>query len=179
MAHGTSGVGGEPKNTKRVPRRALRFESVAEVRAEVDRLERAHEAGTLRTTGNWSAGQNLLHLAEWVQMYQRLDFPEVPWFVRIAGRLMRGRMVNKGFPAGMPGPGNKPYDLPACTFEAGAAKYREALDVLESADLSHDNPLFGRMSRDDAVRIQLRHAELHLGFFDPGSGDAETGANAG
>ena len=48
--------------TDKAERRSLEFATVADLRREIDRLVAADNAGTLRTTGNWSAGQVFQHV---------------------------------------------------------------------------------------------------------------------
>ena len=55
-------------DTGKVPgRRPLRFESIDQVLAEVDRLVEAERAGQLKRLGNWTLGQVLGHLAVWAE----------------------------------------------------------------------------------------------------------------
>ena len=42
-------------NTKKAPHRELNLETVDELSAELDRLQSAHESGTLAATGNWAS----------------------------------------------------------------------------------------------------------------------------
>ncbi|MEQ8770135.1 MAG: DUF1569 domain-containing protein [Phycisphaerales bacterium] len=155
-------------NTKQADRRPLRFESLDDVRAELDRLETAHNGPGLRVTGNYSPGQNFNHLAKWVEVYETREFgPRPPWFVRLYGRLVKKKFIREGFPPGLPGPGNKPQPEPEASFEQGVARYRAKLDALESLDLAHHNPMFGPCTHEESMQVQLRHAEHHLGFIHP------------
>ncbi len=155
-------------NTKNADRRALRFGSLGDIRAELDRLEAAHRGPGLRATGNYSPGQNLNHLAKWVEVYETREFgPRPPWFVRVIGRLMKPGIIKNGFKPGLTGPGNKTQPEPEASFEEGVANYRAKLDVLETLDLAHHNPMFGPCTHDESMQVQLRHAELHLGFLHP------------
>lgn len=157
-------------NTKKAERRKLRFESLDDIRAELDRLEVAHAGAGLRHTGNYSPGQNFNHLAKWVEVYETREFgPRPPWFVRVIGKMMKGKIVRDGFGPGLSGPGNKAQPEPDTTFEDGIARYRSKLDVLETLNLEHENPMFGPCTHDQAMQVQLRHAELHLGFLHPNS----------
>ena len=151
--------------------RVLRFNTIDDYATELDRLEAAHAAEGLRTTGSWSPAQNLHHLARWIEMYETGRLPEgVPWFVRMVGVLIKGRVLRKGFPKGLQGPDGKAQPEPDNGFEQSLAFLRSKLDVLRTEDLSHRNPFFGRMSREDCVALQLRHGEHHLGFLHPVSG---------
>ena len=47
-------------------RRKLRYQSIDELLADMDRIAAADKAGKLRCTGNWTAGQAMGHLAAWI-----------------------------------------------------------------------------------------------------------------
>ena len=53
-------------DTKTASRRALHFNTIPDAIAEADRLAAADRAGKLKQLGNWTLGQNLGHLASWV-----------------------------------------------------------------------------------------------------------------
>ncbi len=51
------------------------------------------------------------------------------------------------------------------TIEAGR-RLLAALERLQSDEVAKfDSPAFGAMSHQDRIALNLRHAELHLGFF--------------
>ena len=79
--------------------------------------------------------------------------------------MMRGRILNKGMM-----PGVKVGRLPGGTVgldevapEEGLARWRVAMQLLEASAPSIDNPAFGRLTHEEWVKLNLRHAELHLG----------------
>ncbi len=146
--------------------RTLRFHSLDDLTAELDRLEAAHHATGVTASGNYSPGQNFHHLARWIRIYETPEkLPTPPIHFRIVGRFMKGRILTKGFPKGLQGPDGKPQPEPETSFDAGLAELRDAVALLRDRDLSHKNPFFGRMSREDCVQLHLRHAEHHLGFL--------------
>ena len=53
-------------------------------------------------------------------------------------------------------------------FEQGLERLRRALDRLEGTCPARESPAFGPMSREDKVRMNLRHGELHQSFLHPG-----------
>lgn len=157
----------EQKNTKRAPRREVRFGSLGDLGAELDRLERVHSEGKLSYSGNYTPGQALHHLARWAERYTTGDLPtDLPLPIKIFGRVLGGRLLNKGFPAGLAGPTGQRQPEPDVSFEDGLAYLRAQTSLIEASDLAHKNPMYGRMTHDDVVKLHLRHAELHLSFLD-------------
>jgi hypothetical protein len=50
--------------------------------------------------------------------------------------------------------------------QAAAQRLLAALTRLKSPELApHASPAFGPMSHEDRIRLNLRHAELHLGHL--------------
>src|SRR5437762_3012972 len=67
---------------KVIGRRVLRFESIEQMMAEVDRLVEAERTGRLGCLGNWTLGQTLGHLATWTE-YAYTGAPlKVPFFIK-------------------------------------------------------------------------------------------------
>ena len=53
--------------TKVKERRKLQFGTIDDCLQELGRLEQAERQGNLKTLGNWTAGQNLSHVAAWIE----------------------------------------------------------------------------------------------------------------
>jgi len=152
-------------------RRALRFESIDEVLVEVERVVASDAAGTLRRTGTWTPGQVLGHLAAWIEYgYDGYPLKPPPFFIRWILRARLQKMLAGGMPAGVRIPGvagGTTGAEPQATAEA-AGRLRRAFERLRSGEeCPYDSPAFGAMSHADRVRLNLRHAELHLGFLHP------------
>ncbi|MBK8267345.1 MAG: DUF1569 domain-containing protein [Planctomycetes bacterium] len=156
---------------KVIEHRKLHFASIDECIAEVDRIVAADQAGTLRRLGNWTAGQNLAHLASWIE-YAYVGFPlkRPPFFVRWVLKFMVGKYARDGMPKGVKIPGTERGtfgmdDIP--TAEA-AERYKKALARLKNGEPSrYHSPGFGQVSESVRLQLMLRHAELHLGFLVP------------
>ncbi len=156
-------------NTRKAQRRTLRFDTIAQLREELARLEAANAAGTLKTTGNWSVGQILGHLAAWID-YAYDGYPmSPPLWVRAMGRLMKPFVTGMSMP-----PGVRIYGAPAGTyggenleFAEGLRRMRAALDRLEKSAPTRPSPMFGRFSHEGWKRLNLNHAALHLGYVHP------------
>lgn len=159
-------------DTRRVKdRRTLRFENFDQVIADAQSLAEAERGGTLRATGNWSLGQAIGHLAFWANApfdgYP--DMPKMPWLMRKLLPLFKNRFLNKGMPVGV-----RIRGVPAGTFgtepmetDQALAALRSALGRMASQQPTALNPIFDHMTHDEWIKLNLRHAELHLSFFHP------------
>jgi len=151
-------------------RRTLRFASIDELLADIDRIVEADKAGKLRRTGNWTAGQAFGHLAAWLN-YAYEGYPiNPPWFIRLLIRTRKKKYLHDGMAAGVRIPGSKDgtFATEALTTDEGAARLRQALARLKSGEPpKFDSPAFGKMPCDERVAINLRHAQLHFSFLHP------------
>jgi hypothetical protein len=147
-------------------RRELMFHSIDEVLREVDALLEGARAGRVKTCGNWTLGQILNHLAAWAE-YSYTGMPmKVPWFVRLLLRGRRHKFINEPMRAGVRIPkveGGTLATEPA-EVEPAAGRYRAVLERLKREHPNRKHPIFGDMPHEDWIKLQLRHAELHLGF---------------
>lgn len=154
-------------DSRSLPWRKLRFESVAELREELDRILAAERSGRLRVTGNWTPGQILGHLAAWIEFgYVGFPMKPPPWIIRVLIRLKLKSYLRDGMPRGVRIPGIPEGTLATERIPTAdaAARYRAALDRLEREPARFDSPAFGKVSDADRVALNLRHAELHLGY---------------
>lgn len=152
-------------------RRKLRFESFDEAIRDADALAAAERDGTLRQLGNWKLGQAIGHIAFWANApfdgYPQA--PPLPWLLRMIATLFKNFFLNKRIPAG----GRIP-SIPAGTFgvdviptDEAVASLRRAFDRLAAQQPTHPNPVFGELTHQEWIKLNLRHAELHLSFFHP------------
>lgn len=152
-------------------RRTLKLADPAALLAEIDRLLDAERAGRVRTLGNWSLAQILDHLAIAIEFsYSGAPFqPPLP--IRLFGRIGK-RVSYKGIVSLMLRPG---FKLPAkaralepqpdSNLERAAARLKAQVTRLRNGEASqHPNVLLGRLTLEQLIYLQLRHAELHLGF---------------
>lgn len=146
-------------------RRQLRFESLDELAAEVDRLA----AGPVRCLGNWSFGQICRHLA--MVMNQSIDgVPfRAPFPLGLIAPLFKSWFLNRGFPAGGRFPTKaKQYLEPGAVDDAaGVSELRAAIARQNRETARQPSPFFGAMTLEDWTKLHLRHAELHLSFVVP------------
>lgn len=155
-------------NTGKVDRRKLRFENLDQLLGELDRIQQAHESDRIKLQGNWSLGQILSHLAAWIE-YGYVGYPmkPPPFFIRWILKLMVRKYLNSGMPSGVKIPGTKEgtFGQDDVPVEQAMQRLRENIERLKSREpASFDSPAFGPMSHDDRITLNLRHAELHLGF---------------
>lgn len=148
-------------------RRKLRFHSIDEVLTDVDKLLAAERAGKLARIGNWSFGQTLGHLAAWAG-YCFDGYPIKPpkvigWILR----LRRNRFIHSAMPAGVriPGTTDGTIGLDPLSTEEGYVRFRRAFERLKSNRLPDRHPFLGKMTHEDWIALNLRHAELHLSFI--------------
>jgi hypothetical protein len=150
-------------------RRKLRFNSIDEVLAEAERLAAAEREGRVTQLGNWTLGTILNHLATWAE-FPLCGYPpsiRAPLPVRMILRLMRNKILTQGM---MPGivirgiPGGTLGIEPAATGQS-LPRYRTALEQLRTTCPTVVNPVFGKLSHNQWLQLNLRHAELHFGYL--------------
>lgn len=155
-------------NTKTAPRRVLSFRTVDDALAEVARLKAAHDAGRLRTTGNWSPGQNLGHIAGWIDFgYEGYPPGRPPFFVRWYLKVFRKKFLygqaKPGF--NLPGIDGGTFARDEMDFQTGHDRLVAALTRMKAAAPTHHSPAFGPLTHEQYQQLHLRHAELHMGFL--------------
>ena len=169
MRNTRCGTPGAADRAKGAGRRALRFESIDQMMAEVDRLVEAERAGLLRSVGNWTLGQALNHLAVWAG-YSYTGVPlKLPFYVRWFLRLRKRKILYGAMRPGVRVPGVEGGTLatePVPVDEA-LGRLRRVMNRLKTEAPTIPDTRFGWLTRDEAIAINLRHAELHLGFLVP------------
>ena len=151
-------------------RRKLTFASLDEVAADAENLlARGYDRA-----GNWDLAQVAGHVAEWMR-YPLDGFPKAPllirpmlWLMKVTtGRKMRDRILAEGFSAGGR---TMPETVPPSGGDAAAAvaKLKEVVARWKAhAGEVYPSPLFGAMTKDTALQLQLKHAAHHLSFLVP------------
>lgn len=149
-------------STATASRRKVRYESFEHVVSDAERAVREKSA----TTGNWSLGQILEHLA--IANEKTIDgfgF-QAPFPIRMLGPFFKNRLLEKGLT-----PGFQLSNKGAAVLVPGETDDKAALDHLrrsferlQSESKRSPHPFLGRMSLDESNRLCLRHAELHMSF---------------
>lgn len=155
-----------PINVKKAKRRTLHFESFDEVLAEAESF-----TDDWTTTGNWTAAQNVYHVAFGIQMLNHGCEMSAPLGMKIFGRLLKlFGMHIKPIQPGIKPPKKiteafwPPEDV---SLDEAKAKLRDEIAYAKEHGMHHPSPLFGKLTPDEALKINLRHAELHFSFVHP------------
>ncbi|MBX3407465.1 MAG: DUF1569 domain-containing protein [Phycisphaeraceae bacterium] len=169
------GTPGAVDTSRTKQRRDLRFADSAAMWADIERIVESERAGTLRRAGNWTVGQSLGHLATWAELPYDGYPPELkpPWWLKFIMRPFKDRFLG---PKGSMPPGVRIPGVPGGTIgtepmetEAAIERLRRAWARLEAAHPGIPNPVFGELTHQQWIRLNLGHAELHLGFLHPGA----------
>jgi hypothetical protein len=148
-------------------RRILRFNSLDEVLAEVERLAESDRAGRLGRLGNWTLGQAVGHLATWAE-YAYTPVPlNPPFWVKWLLRMRKQQFLREPMPAGVRIPGIEGGTLgtEVVPLDEAVEQYRRVLERLRREPPTVPSPVWGLLTQEEAIAGTLRHAELHLGFF--------------
>lgn len=153
-------------------RRKLRFESPEQAIAEARRLVDAENAGRLERSGNWTLGQNLAHLSAWLTFaFEGVpDVVKPPALLKFMMRNMfLGMILNKGMMSGVRISGLKEGTLGQDDIPAGEALARleKAWTRMKASKPPHPNVLFGDLTHEQWIKLNLRHCELHMSFMHP------------
>lgn len=152
-------------------RRVLRFASLDEVISEVGRLAEADRAGRLKTLGNWTLGQTLGHLACWAE-YAYTGTPlKVPFLIRWLLRPAKRKFLYSPMRAGAKIPGVQKGTLGTdlVSLDEGLERYRRVLERLRVEPPTAPQVVFGSLTHEEWIALNLRHAELHLSYLIPES----------
>jgi hypothetical protein len=163
----------EIDTSKVTDRRNLRFNSPDDLWRDVDQIAAADRAGRLRRTGNWTTGQTFGHLAAWTS-FPYDGYPptlRAPWFVILILKGRKNKYLNQGLPAGVhiPKVPGGTAGIEPLALDEGLSRLRGAWDRLRKSPPSVPNPIFGPLSYQEWINLNLRHGELHLSFLHPGA----------
>ena len=151
-------------------RRIVKFNCINCLKADLDRIQSAHDAGTLKTIGNWTAGQILQHDAKLIT-FAMDGFPsKAPWFVKLFFQLFVKRRALKDIPMdpGYTLPKQAAFMLPDddVSFEQGMADMRAVVARIDAGDQMHKpSPIFGTITHPQWMGMMLRHTAIHHSFI--------------
>ena len=154
--------------TDQPQRRELKFDNLDQVVAEVEQLAQ----GEVTTTGNHTFTEIVEHLAITHDMTTgKVVGPKPPFFIRLMMPFMKG-MLLKDQPL-KPG-----FKLPSKaeeffwpkqqqTLQQAIDHLRESVENYKTQGPLPKHPMFGKISKEQDLQMNLRHAALHLGFVHP------------
>ena len=153
-------------NTNKAPRRKVRFETIDHAIAEARRIATMVNSGTAQYSGNWNAGQILNHVAAWAEYAYVANPMKAPWFIKLLVRPFKRKFLNSGLPAGriipnIPGGTLATEKVPT---DAALARFETSFARLKTDPPTQPSPVFGMMTHEEAIKLNLRHAELHMSF---------------
>jgi len=152
-------------------RRPLRFESLDEAIRESEALAEAERRGTLRASGNWTLGQAIGHVAFWARapFEGYAGMPQPPWGVRLVARMFKSPLINKKLPAGgrIPSAPEGTYGVERFDTDEALTQLRAAFDRVAHEVPTVPNMVLGKLTHEEWIKLNLRHAELHLSFLHP------------
>lgn len=147
------------------------FQTIEELRAELTKIQNAHDAGTLTTTGGWTPGQCMAHCAIFMKCaFDGFD-AMMPWIMQLMGKLFIKRMLTK--PGAQMKPGFKIPDKAApmrpaeeVSVEEGLAMMSAQVARLEAGEkMTQPSPFLGLLTQEQWVALHLNHCRMHFGFF--------------
>lgn len=152
-------------------RRSLRFQNLDQVKLEVDRLL----AGGYTKTGNWNLSQVCGHLNDWMR-FAMDGYPTAPapirlilWLMKVTtGRRQLESALKSGFKDRLP---TMPQTVPDPDRASDAESVKQLTDTINRFQTYSGpivaSPLFGPLTPDEALKLQLVHCAHHLSFLNP------------
>lgn len=146
--------------------RIVRFTSIDDLLQEADRLAAAERAGRLQCCGTWTLGQIFGHLATWCSFAFDGSPLKVPFFIRWIMKTQKKRFIRGPMPKGVriprvPGGTLGAEEIP---LDDGLTQLKQQFQRLASEAPARPHNIFGPLRHDEWIAMNLRHAELHLGY---------------
>lgn len=146
------------------------FSSLDEV---VDQVEKLHRDG-YRSWGKWNLAQTCEHLSDWMG-YMIDGYPTAPLPVRVMlgalrvtiGRSMLRKILATGkMSAGGPTMPQTVHAADGLDDEASLQRFKEMVKRFQSHTGDYcTSPLFGKLSAEQGLALQLVHCTHHLNFL--------------
>jgi hypothetical protein len=157
-------------------RRSVAFENLDEVWKDVMTLL----ADGYSASGNWNLAQVCAHLNDWMR-FPMDGYPKPPapirailWVMKVTiGRKQLNGILNDGFRPKTP---TMPQTVHATGEETDAAAAEQFLETINRFR-NYDGPIatspvFGKLTAEEALNLQLRHCAHHLSFLTPKTPDS-------
>ena len=143
-------------------RRTVTYLSLRDFLEDAERCVAAHAP----TSGNWSLGQIIEHMA--LILEKSLDGYDLtaPWFIRLVGPFLKRRVMRNKMKPGLKLPGYAAKVLvPGLTEPQTALEHlRRVIGRMETETQRAPSPIFGVLTIDEWNQIHLRHGEMHMSF---------------
>jgi len=147
-------------------RRTLRFGRMEDLLKDVEALD-AHQrtGGRIVTVGNWTPAQIVWHVNAFI-IASHDGFPSsAPWFIRLLGRMIRSRALNKPLKPGIKSPKSMGKMMPPSD-----AKWDDVVTTLrkqiarqaKGEKMRVPSPMFGDLAHEEWIQLHCRHAEMHF-----------------
>lgn len=152
-------------------KRPLHLQDFEALMVEVTSL---YEKGYI-SNGNWTLAQICGHLSDWMRFpidgypVSPLPMRAIFWLMqKTVGSRMKQKILAEGFKGGTPTMQTTVPAPDAMTDQQGVEQLRE---MVNRVSVYHGklfpSPLFGPLDHETMVKINLRHAEHHLGYLEP------------
>jgi Protein of unknown function (DUF1569) len=160
-------------------REPLQFKTLEQV---VERLEQLHRDG-YRKLGNWNLAQTCEHLDDWMRYpingYPKASLPirMMLWAMRVSvGRSMLRKIITSGkMPRGGPTLKQTVYSSSGLQDATSMQKFSDTIRRFSNhRGPFHASPVFGPLSAEDSLKLQLVHCSHHLSFLVPESASQST-----
>ena len=152
-------------------RRSLQFDNLDQVKQEIDRLL----ADGYTKTGNWNLSQVCGHLHDWMRFsldgYPKASLPirAMLWLMKVTvGRRQFESVLKNGFKDRLP---TMPDTVPNADRASDAEAVKQFTDTINRLKAwsgpIHPSPLYGPLTHEEALKLQLAHCAHHLRFLTP------------
>ncbi|MAT14960.1 MAG: hypothetical protein CMJ46_06790 [Planctomyces sp.] len=150
-------------------RRKVHYNTLEEMRLDIDFFAQ-HEYVTV---GNWTYSQILTHLYRYINA----SFDGYPFLLPTPLRRMlhlaRKPILRYSFVSGfkIPKKARALEPIDADDLETALDRIHDAIYRLGDHVPGRENPVLGHLTYDEWIECHLRHAELHMSFVIPASGE--------
>ena len=154
-------------------RRDLKFDGLDQVIEDANRLlKQGYEQA-----GNWNLSQACGHLNDWMR-FSMDGYPKPPlpiramlWMMKVtSGKRQFASVLKNGFREGLP---TMPESVPLADATEDAEAVSQLTDTINRLKTHqgplHPSPLYGDLTHDQVVQLQLVHCAHHLRYLLPKS----------
>ncbi len=151
-------------DTKKCPRREVDYHSLDDIVAEAERLVAANAT----TTGNWSVGRILEHLARTIDLSIDGTDLKAPWLLRLfLSKIMKKRVLHNKMSPGYQLPPKVAAVILSDEIDAQTAleHLQKSAERLKEETHREPSPFLGPMTVEEWNLLHCRHSELHMSFI--------------